>query len=70
MNLEGLGWFSRQPKDYLSISYQNELYYGSQSYKQILNATGDVIIHFKSDFITIRQLPYPKGFLLYFSSEY
>jgi hypothetical protein len=70
MNMEGLGMFSRQPKDYLKVSTTNKVYFGSQPFTSLTNTTNDVVISFQSDFITTKQLPYPKGFLLYFSSKF
>jgi hypothetical protein len=69
MNMEGLGMLSRNPKDYVQISGINQLLYGSHSFTPLINTTDSITIIFNSDFITLRQLPYPKGFLLYFSSE-
>jgi hypothetical protein len=69
MNMEPLGMLSRKPKDFVQVSGVTQLFYGSHSFTPLLNTTGDVIITFTSDFVTLKQLPFPKGFLLYFSSE-
>lgn len=53
--------------DYLTVS--SETHYGSKSYSVIYNSTHGTTLSFITNFITMTHIPYPKGFILYYTSN-
>ncbi len=70
MNMEGKGFFTGQPNDFLQINNDSK-YYGPNNPQQIIyNGTDEFVpIKFKTDYGTSTYLEEPKGFLVYFERK-
>ena len=71
LNMEGKGFFTREPNDFLEIQGVHRYYGRDIPPKIIYNGTEDKVqIKFETDWGTSTYLEFPKGFLLYFQRKF
>lgn len=71
LNMEGKGFFTRQPNDFLQIQGGYKYHGKNVPPRIVYNGTDDKVeIKFISDWGTSTYLDFPKGFLLYFKRKY